>query len=1332
MKSMRSRLYLLAAVNLAMARVAPAIVYRSDETDSTAQALAVQPQFSGTGIVAGYDGDGTGTLISPNWVLTARHVVTDSSVPGNISSPTLATTATFYLPGGNWTGTVYTDTNSDLALIHFTTPIPSNYTPIAPNANTSLETDHLVWKVGYGEHGTVGGTLSYDSTNRAGTNVVQGYLSGGPGYGNWLNFVNSNTNSDSTDYEASTGPGDSGGPMFVQSNNTWYVTAGTYGAGSQGFIDTPTAENFSFITSTTGLTFTTAAPSYSMLWKPLARVGSNSGGTGTWDLTATNFTDGVNDFSWDNSLAEDVTFGSATLAAGTVTITPTYLKGGLITAAGVIVHNLNFNTSTSGTYTIAAGKLPAGSAGGTALGTLTLSTSSHSAGNPTITANVNAVISAPLAGSATIVKAGPATLTLSGTNTLTGVMQITAGTLDIQNAAALGTGGFSDGDSTFVSSGATLSLDGGVSGFSCDEHIHLNGTGVGGNGALYNLTGNNTLTDPVSLDTAATVGVANGSSLSISGSVGSAPPAQFYGGNALTLIGSGTGVLNLDGSAHISSLTINGGTFNEQASALIDSGVPLTVGGGTFAIGAFNQTLGAVTLITGSINGSTGFITGSSYNVQSGSISAVLAGTGSLTKSTTGTVTVTSANTYSGITTISGGILSTNLFAIGGAVSGIGESSNAASNLIMDGGTLQYTGPVTSTDRAFTLTQNGGSIDASGSGALTLTSTTPIAFNGSGARTLTLSGSGSGTLDSAIGNGTGGATALVKSGVGGWTLNGTNVYSGSTNITGGKLFIPTNTALSPNSAISVSNGAQLNISASGSYPNSIALNGGTGLYVTQNGGAFTFGGTISLNANSTIEAFATTTTSTFSQPITGTGGLTLLGAGAAANHNQTFVMSGAGTYGSSTTIEGYASNVTLKIGVNNALPINTTLILAGDLHTFSSPTALQGYLDLSGYNQQLASIQTANGVSGGPGDDRVINSSTTASTLTMNIASGSIDLFSGILGSSSGNNFGLAMIGPGTMVLAGANTYTGATSINAGTLTVNGSITSPAVNVATGAVLNANGSLAANTVLLSNGITNLAPGAVAGISTRSFASINLGSGGLVTVMDPGPSNHANRTLVVTSALVFAGTTNAWQGQLDLASNDLVVKNGSIGTITNQIETGYKSGAFNGNGIISTTARNNSSHLTAIGAILNTGPAGAIYSTFDNQPVGASDVLVKYAYYGDANLDGRVDGSDYSRIDNGFLTHATGWSNGDFNYDGTVNGSDYTLIDNAFNSQGSSLSTQIASPQAVPTSEIDPVGTSVPEPSVSLGLAVGLIGLARRRRRRVGISDSSGKSNESFA
>jgi len=64
-----------------------------------------------------------------------------------------------------------------------------------------------------------------------------------------------------------------------------------------------------------------------------------------------------------------------------------------------------------------------------------------------------------------------------------------------------------------------------------------------------------------------------------------------------------------------------------------------------------------------------------------------------------------------------------------------------------------------------------------------------------------------------------------------------------------------------------------------------------------------------------------------------------------------------------------------------------------------------------------------------------------------------------------------------------------------------------------------------------------------------------------------------------------------------------------------------------------------------------------------------DVLVKYMLYGDADLNGVLDGADYQQIDNGFGNHVlSGWSNGDFNYDGALDGSDYSLIDNAFNQE----------------------------------------------------------------
>src|ERR1019366_8740561 len=97
------------------------------------------------------------------------------------------------------------------------------------------------------------------------------------------------------------------------------------------------------------------------------------------------------------------------------------------------------------------------------------------------------------------------------------------------------------------------------------------------------------------------------------------------------------------------------------------------------------------------------------------------------------------------------------------------------------------------------------------------------------------------------------------------------------------------------------------------------------------------------------------------------------------------------------------------------------------------------------------------------------------------------------------------------------------------------------------------------------------------------------------------------------------------------------------------------------------------HLTTLGVL-----SDSIFgSTAQLQQMGTSsppptDILIKYTYYGDTNLDGQVDGSDYARIDNGYIMGLSGWSNGDFNYDNQINGSDYTLIDNAFNTQGPRL------------------------------------------------------------
>ena len=186
----------------------------------------------------------------------------------------------------------------------------------------------------------------------------------------------------------------------------------------------------------------------------------------------------------------------------------------------------------------------------------------------------------------------------------------------------------------------------------------------------------------------------------------------------------------------------------------------------------------------------------------------------------------------------------------------------------------------------------------------------------------------------------------------------------------------------------------------------------------------------------------------------------------------------------------------------------------------------------------------------------------------------------------------------------------------------------------------------------------------------TLGTLNLAAGTAATLA--APATVAGRTVLVLSALNLAGATNAWTARLDLTGNDLVLRNGSLATANNQVARGFAGGAWTGNGIASATAAADTSRLTAVGLVPNNTGTAALYASFDGVSVGTADLLLKYTYYGDATLDGRVDTADYTRVDAGSLGLGTGWLNGDLNYDASTDGSDYTLLDNAFNHQTTPL------------------------------------------------------------
>ncbi len=177
------------------------------------------------------------------------------------------------------------------------------------------------------------------------------------------------------------------------------------------------------------------------------------------------------------------------------------------------------------------------------------------------------------------------------------------------------------------------------------------------------------------------------------------------------------------------------------------------------------------------------------------SMGGVISGSGSLIKNSAGTVVLGGSNSYSGVTTLNDGTLSVSSLANGGANSNIGNSTNAAANLVFNGGTLTYTGTGSSTNRSFTLGTGGGTINASGSGTLNFTQTGALAYSGSGSRTLTLTGTSTAdnNLAADIDDGTGGSTSILKTGTGTWRLSGDNVFSGTLTATDGLLELNSDT-----------------------------------------------------------------------------------------------------------------------------------------------------------------------------------------------------------------------------------------------------------------------------------------------------------------------------------------------------------------------------------------------------------------------------------------------------------------------------------------------------------------------------------------------------------
>jgi autotransporter-associated beta strand protein len=216
--------------------------------------------------------------------------------------------------------------------------------------------------------------------------------------------------------------------------------------------------------------------------------------------------------------------------------------------------------------------------------------------------------------------------------------------------------------------------------------------------------------------------------------------------------------------------------------------------------------LGSATL-SGSIIDSVGggsITVVNTFALRNGSVSAVLTGAKPLNKTTVGTVTLSGVNTYTGITTITDGVLSVGTIGNGGVAGNLGQATSAAANLVFNGGTLQYTGVTADTDRNFTLNA-------------ATTSTIDVT---QAATALTISGASTATTG-----------ALTKAGAGTLVLTGTNLHTGTTTVNAGTLQIGDGTSGSLTGAgnvnVTYTSGTATKLSGSGSIAGSTILGGGT-------------------------------------------------------------------------------------------------------------------------------------------------------------------------------------------------------------------------------------------------------------------------------------------------------------------------------------------------------------------------------------------------------------------------------------------------------------------------------------------------------------------------
>jgi fibronectin-binding autotransporter adhesin len=711
---------------------------------------------------------------------------------------------------------------------------------------------------------------------------------------------------------------------------------------------------------------------------------------------------------------------ASTGGTGMVSLTggSTY-SGGMTINAGATLAQGGSATISGGTYLVNGGLQVSSATIASLNGTGTVQDNGSGGALDIEIASGSASFSGTIADSVTdvlaLTKGGAGTQILSGPNSYSGGTTLTGGILVAGSSTALGTG-------QVIVTGGALGYANGVT--------LANAMEFQGDAALNVATGTATHSGNIGDDgptTAYTVTKTGAGTLVFSG---------VNTSTVTTHLDAGVLEIGTENSLGGGRYVFNGGTLKLDGDYLVHNDIDVDDAGGTLDVGNH-----AVTL--------------------EGILSEIGGGTGYLSVSGGGSITITGTNNLTGGTAVAAGgnLTVANAFALGSGAVSLGTGSTIAFTTGSSSFGNQFTldgDPIFDVDTGLTTTLTGmiadaaspaapGVVEKTGTGTLVLTATNTYSggtvltsgilsadSNGAlGSGTLTFDG---GTLASGVnpvlnnaiavnaaggtilvddntieltgviadGTGGGGALTLEDGGTPGIViLSGVNTFSQGINIGSGVTAVARNSSAFGTGVIGLDGGAITPVSG-----NTLTI--GNDITISANGGAIKGNGT------------SFTVSGTISDLDPAHPGLLIFGAGGSGD-TSTVIVSGSNTYTGGTVVNGG----TVKVSGSSALGDagGAVEMQSGATLAFASGASLANMLIV---------------------DD---------ATPTLNVTAGTATLSGGISETASGGGFTKA--GAGTLLLTGGSGNSGATVVSAGTLEVGdgAASSSSAYHVASGATL---------------------------------------------------------------------------------------------------------------------------------------------------------------------------------------------------------------------------------------------------------------------------------------